>query len=894
MPVNCILWNCDGIERKQQELSAYLQSMQIEIVCLTETRLGKHGKLRIQNYKVEEKRRNNAHGGVAVLVRTDVIYERIATGHPALSDIEAIAIRLSDNTVVVAYYNSPQVKLQSKQLDALFGISRKVIVVGDFNATHATWGCHRNNVNGNMLNGYVKNSDVMLLHTADPTHFPDNGTTPTTVDLILTKNVGSINNISTDTLPSNHAGVLFTIGDVSGSRYQRVFWDYGKANWALFRLILGEEGMCYKIHSIEDLEGATTKFTASIVEATNRAVPKKTVDLTKFGELPAEILSEIQERNRMRRRYQASRDPELLRGVKNLNISIRAKISEHRNNTFATRLGQLSHKDGSVWRLNKYLRRSYHTITSMTDERGEMLRSNTDMAEDFAETFQKYYHVPSTDVDAEDEVRKKVAEFFLSQPVDPKNSHGYTTSPGAVKKYITRSPSMKAPGIDGIQNIVLKNLPRKSVVQLTHIINGMIRLQQFPEQWKRAEVTPVPKPGKDLTKSAGYRPISLLPTISKIAERVLLQHIDEHLEENRILPNHQFGFRAAHSAVQQVARVVNDTITAFNKRQYTALMLVDLEKAFDRVWIDGLLYKMIQLDFPAALIHTIKSYLLKRTFSVRINDALSNARAVTAGVPQGSVLGPVLFSIFTYDIPEFPNTKLATYADDTLIYAHSFSPTTALQKIGNHLSRYESYLKKWKMAANPTKSSVIVLTRKTQPMRIPWTPVFQRQNLPLVSTTKYLGCPLDTRLRFKPFIENNASKTMAVLRKLQYVLLHRNTSMEVKILIFKAVLRPILVYGAPIWSMAAKYLIRKLQVVQNKCLRIILGARRRTPVQTLHENTGIDLLNEYVQQIAEKFYERTESSDNLLIKNITRIRNTENVHRLLHQHLEIFNTGMTW
>lgn len=146
------------------------------------------------------------------------------------------------------------------------------------------------------------------------------------------------------------------------------------------------------------------------------------------------------------------------------------------------------------------------------------------MAENFATTFEQYHRIPSTDIETEGEVEGQL--FFLSTPINISDSLGYITTSKAVKRHLGRSPLTKVAGIDEIQNIVAKNLPRKSIVQLIHIFNAIIRLQHFPQLWKKAQVSLVPKPAKDLTRSAGYRPISLLPTMSKIAERVLLEHIN--------------------------------------------------------------------------------------------------------------------------------------------------------------------------------------------------------------------------------------------------------------------------------------------------------------------------------------------------------------------------------
>ncbi|KAK9708144.1 Endonuclease-reverse transcriptase [Popillia japonica] len=177
MAIKISTWNCNGVSGKIPEISAYLREHQIHILILAETRAHDKFILNLRGYRIQEVRGRNGHGGVAMAVRNDVPYQPLGH-HLALQNIEATAIRLACNTVIVGYYNSPSRRLCAVQLESIFRMSRKVILAGDFNATHGNWGCSRNNVNGNALNAFINNSDVLLHFPDEPTHTPANGTTP--------------------------------------------------------------------------------------------------------------------------------------------------------------------------------------------------------------------------------------------------------------------------------------------------------------------------------------------------------------------------------------------------------------------------------------------------------------------------------------------------------------------------------------------------------------------------------------------------------------------------------------------------------------------------------------------------------------------------------------------
>ncbi|GBN95212.1 RNA-directed DNA polymerase from mobile element jockey [Araneus ventricosus] len=160
----------------------------------------------------------------------------------------------------------------------------------------------------------------------------------------------------------------------------------------------------------------------------------------------------------------------------------------------------------------------------------------------------------------------------------------------------------------------------------------------FPTKWKTATVIPILKPGKDPTQPTSYRPISLLSAISKIAEHIILDRLQTHLETNNILCPEQFGFRKNLSTTHQLIRVVEFIEEAFNTKQKTGAVFLDIQKAFDRVWQDALIHKLINYNTPNYITKIIQYYLVNRNFMVKVNNEFSDLKRINAGVAQGSKL----------------------------------------------------------------------------------------------------------------------------------------------------------------------------------------------------------------------------------------------------------------
>ena len=215
---------------------------------------------------------------------------------------------------------------------------------------------------------------------------------------------------------------------------------------------------------------------------------------------------------------------------------------------------------------------------------------------------------------------------------------------------------------------MLWNLSRKALIQLTQLCNHILRLRYFPYAWKSAKVISILKPDKPLSNPGSHRPISLLSAVRKLLERVVAHRVHSFIHQNHILPPEQFGFRKQHSTVSQLTRIADFITHDVNLRKHTGMVLLDTGKAYDTVWLNGLLFKFIPLHLPDYLLFFLKCYLEGRIFTVHLNDSTSTPKSIPSGLPQGAVLSTTLFSLYLYDMPRPPRTPTTPFTQMTLSF----------------------------------------------------------------------------------------------------------------------------------------------------------------------------------------------------------------------------------
>ncbi|GFX51505.1 probable RNA-directed DNA polymerase from transposon X-element [Trichonephila clavipes] len=220
------------------------------------------------------------------------------------------------------------------------------------------------------------------------------------------------------------------------------------------------------------------------------------------------------------------------------------------------------------------------------------------------------------------------------------------------------------------------------------------------------------KPGKNKNIPSIYRPISLLSTLSKITESIILTRLKDFIYTNNIINPNQYGFTNKLSILHLLLNLTEAISEGFQSKKSTGAVFLDIQKAFDRVWLTGLTNKLINYNLPPPFIFLLHSNNSKRSYQVRVKDTLSNTKFINCGVAQGSLLGPLLFNLYINDIPDYTLTKLNMFADDTAVhttYKRIPSDTYALNK---HLKLLEKYYDRWKISINVEKSIAVLITKK--------------------------------------------------------------------------------------------------------------------------------------------------------------------------------------
>ncbi|CAH2090702.1 unnamed protein product [Euphydryas editha] len=450
-------------------------------------------------------------------------------------------------------------------------------------------------------------------------------------------------------------------------------------------------------------------------------------------------------------------------------------------------------------------------------------------------------------------------DFQLDLPIQ-------SVTPQEIYRTIRTLKERKAPGFDLIDKKILKELPKKGIMYLTILLNSIIRLGYFPLLWKVSQIIMICKPGKPNHDVASYRPISLLPLLSKVFEKILLKKLLGVISERKILPDHQFGFRREHATIEQVHRVCQVIRRSLEQKEYCSSVFLDIKQALDKVWHKGLLYK-VQMILPCTYFGIIKSYLASRIFQVRDGEYTSGFYNIQAGVPQGSVLGPVLYTLFTFDMPQGSEVTVATFADDTAILASNKDPVKASETLQKNLQETQRWMDKWRITASISKSLHITFTLRKgdcPPVKL------GDAELPHTNCVRYLGMHLDRRLIWNQHIRAKREALNLKYRGL-FWLLSRNSKLSIdnKLLIYKVALRPIWTYRLELWGSACDSNIKINQRAKDTILKQIANTPWFIKNNEIHQHLSIKTVKEEIQSSSTKYKSRLEHHPNQLAFQLT-------------------------
>ena len=407
---------------------------------------------------------------------------------------------------------------------------------------------------------------------------------------------------------------------------------------------------------------------------------------------------------------------------------------------------------------------------------------------------------------------------ILQDKTDQKLSN-VITSENEVLNILQKLQVSKTGGPDNLPNKVLRLFAPYIAGALSKLFNLSLEKATFPTLWKEANVLGLFKKEEDfLTKN--YRPVSLLCSASKVFEITVFNRLYDFLTANNLLTACNSGFKKLDSTVNQLINIVHMISSALDNGKDVRMVFLDISKAFDRVWHRGLLVKLKQLGIGDPLLSWIQSYLSNRKQRVVLDGQFSEWISIESGVPQGSVLGPLLFLVFINDLVDDLTCKVYIFADDTSFLEIVESPEQTVISLNNNLSVVQEWGDKWKVGFNPSKTEEMVISRKVKKVNYPQLK-FKDEPVKRVQEHKHLGLIITHNLSWDSHIKSvctKASSRLGKLRKCMYIL--PVSALES---IYVCGIRPILEYAAPIIDNCTQRSSGILESVQYRAALAVSG-----------------------------------------------------------------------
>ena len=512
----------------------------------------------------------------------------------------------------------------------------------------------------------------------------------------------------------------------------------------------------------------------------------------------------------------------------------------------------------------------------------------------------------------------------VNDPGAPSIEKLIITSNG-VRKLLEDLNPYKASGPDDVSARLLKECASVITDGLVLVFRASLHQGKIPDDWRHAFITPIHKGGnKNKTLAESYRPVSLTSVTCKVLEHIVHSHVISHLDNHNVLHDSQHGFRRKRSCETQLLKTVHDLAKTLNNKGQTDSVLLDFSKAFDKVCHRKLLFKLKHYGVNNSLHSWISDFLLNRTQRVVLRGVESTAANVKSGVPQGTVLGPLLFLIYINDMANAVTSDISLFADDALLYRNitNWEEASKLQCDLDSLVQWEQ---QWSMEFHPQKCKVLRITNKRKIIAAQYH--IHNTDLETVEKAKYLGVTIDKHLSWNDHIKAITAKSQSCRHFLQRNL--QQCDKETKIQCYKTFIRPVVEYASPVWDpVNNKSLQYRLEQVQRKSIRWscnkwqqeihpnnLLRENHLQTLQMRRRNNSLKMLFELyngnkflkpdmipvrqrcidvrfkpvygaVQAYSNSFFPNTIQEWNRLPSNIANTKNLENFKKLLIVNME--------
>ena len=758
--INSIL-SRDGV--KLIELNELVKESKPEVIAITETWLTEtncNEEIELKGYQIIRRDRvDKRGGGVMLYIKAGYNYKELNVSNPALDNpLETLWVEIANfggkSTIVGACYRPPTargfVEALVEEIDLASDQGKPMILMGDMNIDLSK----ENKATTDYKTAIENYGFTQIIKY--PTRVR-NGTVSTLDHIWLC----GINCLDSGTIVgfSDH---LCTFANIKGDKIKKQDkakrWcrDYKRYSGGIFAKTLKRKGIHSVVTEDSNIEQDVGNFENIFTEALDEVAPykwQKGKAQQKRPWVTSELKNIFEEKRRAELRAihtGTDRDWDEFYLLRNRSSNLNKKLkTEFYNN----KVEKAKRDNKEIWKIAKNI---FPNFKKKNSNMFEKLSEKEEI--DTSNKFNHHYLNFVKNLGLQEEV----VEDINCQ--DNENSLRIKeVGNGEIEKIIMAMDSSKACGIDNIKVKHLKEVITLVSPVISKIVNKSIRYNIFPSRYKESLVVPIIKdPKKSRLDPGNNRPVSLLPVIGKIIERVIQNQLVEYLKSNNLMSNEQHGFRKNHSTVTCLLEMTEDIRDNFDKGKISGIVAIDLSKAFDTIRHKVLLKKLKTLNLANDTITWFKSYLSGRQQRVKINETKSQPGTVEYGVPQGSILGPLLFSLYINDLSQHVgNCKAKIYADDTTIYTGSESESILKENLEEALSGVMQYFSKVGLKMNAEKCQFIIIGNKKRIEEI--TLNINGHILNQSENIKILGIIFDRKLKWDGHIQNITKKCRSLM-----------------------------------------------------------------------------------------------------------------------------------
>lgn len=817
------------------------------VFAISETWLVPGSRFRVPGFSCLRDDRDDGYGGAAILIKSSVTYTRL-TLPPIPYNINAVAAKIMDFTVLSIYVSDPH-SIHISDLEHIFSaLPGPFLILGDFNCHHLMWGSADYDALGCDLVDLMEDLNICLLNDGSPTRRTAPGRNASAVDLSLcSPNFGTLLSWSLleDSHGSDHLPILISSPpsfSQPSSSVNSIRYHLPKADWDQFAMDMDAAVSEFPTVSSENARTCHGKYIDAFIASANTNIPHKKRYKTGRSSPPwwdSECSDIIRQRKDAEKAYCQNMSMDNFLAYKRTAALAKRLFKKKKRLGWINFCQSISPRTpaGVLWKAIKRYRGSYIARDLPSNDPSMWLTSFIDTLSPAS--------VPHLN--------------SLPSPYPPNCPPNNFDQPFSWFELLASLDHLKnsAPGPDNIPYAFLVNSGHITKKYFLDLINQFFDLGFVPEDWKKQIIFPLPKPGKDPLLSSSHRPIALSSCLLKILEHMIKKRLEWFVESKKILAKSQFGFRKGMGTMDSLSILTTDIRITLSRNEFLIGVFLDITSAYDSVILSLLRDKLSKLSLPQRLTHFICNFLMERSIEVSHNGSHSTPRLNWQGLPQGSVLSPLLYSLYTYDLEEAvsPFCSILQYADDIALYSSSRSVEVATCNLNQALFYLGEWLAVHGLSLSVSKCSVVPFTRKRSfsPVEV----AFNDQLIPVTNQVKFLGVILDSHLSGAPHIDFTAQKCQSninILRCLSGVWWGAHPYSQK--LLYNAIIRSVLDYGSFILEPCSKVALGKLDRIQHQSLRVILGAMKSSPTNALQVEATDAPLSLRRQYLADRFFLR--------------------------------------